>query len=202
MKRVYDEIVGAKDKSGRVRAEIFHKLPTAKELPEYYQVIARPMDLKTVLGRINAAPSSASAYSSLEEFGQDMLLMFDNAMEFNERGSEIFNDAKSLKALVEKSLRALGALPAAAAASHDATGTPSAGTSAAAKTETPRIILKMDTSADSPAPTTIHIATSGSSKKKSTSTGAGSGVSAGASTSDGNERKRMQQAMQEVYKAV
>ncbi len=34
--------------TGRYRAELFQKLPSRKELPEYYEEIKEPMDLKTI----------------------------------------------------------------------------------------------------------------------------------------------------------
>ena len=37
-----------KDPSGRQISSIFMILPTRKELPEYYQIIKKPIDLKKV----------------------------------------------------------------------------------------------------------------------------------------------------------
>jgi len=39
---------GSRGRSGRLVAELFVKLPSAKEYPDYYEVINDPIDLKTI----------------------------------------------------------------------------------------------------------------------------------------------------------
>jgi hypothetical protein len=34
--------------SGRVLAELFVKLPSARDYPDYYEVVAEPIDLKSI----------------------------------------------------------------------------------------------------------------------------------------------------------
>ncbi|XP_043236297.1 protein polybromo-1-like isoform X4 [Amphibalanus amphitrite] len=68
----------------------------ASKLPQYYDVIKQPMDLKMVAQRIQA-----SEYSSLSELEADLQLVFRNACTFNEPGSQIYKDAKVLRKLAQ-----------------------------------------------------------------------------------------------------
>jgi len=40
---------------GRILSEPFMKLPSRKELPDYYEIIKKPMDIKKILSRIEDA---------------------------------------------------------------------------------------------------------------------------------------------------
>ena len=48
MIKLWELIVDYKDSSGRQISSIFMVLPTRKELPQYYQIIKKPMDLKKI----------------------------------------------------------------------------------------------------------------------------------------------------------
>jgi SWI/SNF-related matrix-associated actin-dependent regulator of chromatin subfamily A protein 2/4 len=48
MIKLWELIVDYKDTSGRQISSIFMVLPTRKELPQYYQIIKKPMDLKKI----------------------------------------------------------------------------------------------------------------------------------------------------------
>ena len=48
MIRLWEMLVDHKDPNGRQISSIFMVLPTRKELPEYYQIIKKPIDLKKV----------------------------------------------------------------------------------------------------------------------------------------------------------
>ena len=48
MIKLWELIVDYKDSSGRQISAIFMVLPTRKELPQYYQIIKKPMDLKKI----------------------------------------------------------------------------------------------------------------------------------------------------------
>ena len=71
-------------------------LPSPQKLPQYYDVIKQPMDLKMVAQRIQA-----SEYNSLAELEADLQLVFRNACTFNEPGSQIYKDAKVLRKLAQ-----------------------------------------------------------------------------------------------------
>lgn len=71
---------------------MFQLLPSKKHYPEYYAVIDHPIDLKFIANKIQT-----NAYTSLNEIEKDLLQMVKNAQAFNEPGSQIYKDAKTLK---------------------------------------------------------------------------------------------------------
>lgn len=73
-----------------------NRLICFQRYPEYYQVIKNPLDLKSIAGKIQEA-----TYESIQELEEDLNLMFKNAMSFNEPGSQIYKDAKTLYKLVK-----------------------------------------------------------------------------------------------------
>jgi hypothetical protein len=74
------------------------------ELPEYYDVVTRPMDLGTVHSRL-----AAGAYADASAFEVDVRLVWDNCKQFNTEDSEIYLYAQEMAAAFEK-LVAGGAL--------------------------------------------------------------------------------------------
>lgn len=70
----------------------FQLLPSKKLYPDYYDVIDHPVDLKLIATKIQT-----SAYTSLTEMEKDLMQMTKNACTFNEPGSQIYKDAKTLK---------------------------------------------------------------------------------------------------------
>ena len=48
MIKLWEMIVEYKDSSNRQISSVFMVLPTRKELPEYYQIIKKPIDLKKI----------------------------------------------------------------------------------------------------------------------------------------------------------
>lgn len=71
---------------------MFQLLPSKKHYPEYYAVIDHPIDLKFIANKIQT-----NSYTSLNEIEKDLLQMVKNAQVFNEPGSQIYKDAKTLK---------------------------------------------------------------------------------------------------------
>ena len=55
MKKLMEIVIRYKDEDGRVLSEPFYKLPTRKELPDYYEVIRRPVDIAKILAKIEDA---------------------------------------------------------------------------------------------------------------------------------------------------
>lgn len=88
------------DSDGRVLSEPFLQLPTRRELPDYYEIIKKPIDLKRIQQRIKDGK-----YFSLDQLGQDIDLMCRNTQEYNIEGSLIFEDSIVLQS-VFKSARA------------------------------------------------------------------------------------------------
>ena len=88
---IWNAVVEACDAEGRRRSDIFMKLPTPRQYPEYYLIIKKPMDFVTVQRRLKAGK-----YRDNEAFRQDMELIFSNAKFFNREDSQIYIDADIL----------------------------------------------------------------------------------------------------------
>lgn len=67
--------------------------PVELALPDYFEIIKKPMDLGTIQKKIDAG-----VYHSIEEFSADVRLTFENAMTYNEEGSVVHAMAKEMKA--------------------------------------------------------------------------------------------------------
>lgn len=52
MKKILDIVMKYTDAEGRILSQPFMKLPTRKELPDYYEVIKRPIDINKILKRL------------------------------------------------------------------------------------------------------------------------------------------------------
>ena len=66
--------------------------PVELGLPDYFEVIKKPMDLGTIRKRLENG-----CYHSLEEFEAHCNLTFDNAMMYNPQGSVVYNMAEEMK---------------------------------------------------------------------------------------------------------
>jgi SWI/SNF-related matrix-associated actin-dependent regulator of chromatin subfamily A protein 2/4 len=53
MKKLMEIVIKYQDQDGRVLSEPFMKLPSKKELPDYYEVIKRPVDISKILGKVD-----------------------------------------------------------------------------------------------------------------------------------------------------
>lgn len=70
---------------------IFHNPIKNSEAPDYHEIIKRPMDLKTVKGKVKDGVISNSL-----EFQRDVYLMFANAMMYNRPTSDIYRMAEEV----------------------------------------------------------------------------------------------------------
>jgi E1A/CREB-binding protein len=66
--------------------------PVELGLPDYFEVIKKPMDLGTIKKRLENG-----CYHSIDEFEDHVNLTFDNAMLYNPEGSVVYNMAKEMK---------------------------------------------------------------------------------------------------------
>lgn len=66
--------------------------PVELGLPDYFEVVKKPMDLGTIKKRLENG-----CYHSIEEFEDHVHLTFDNAMLYNPEGSVVWNMAKEMK---------------------------------------------------------------------------------------------------------
>lgn len=103
---VLDRVRKEKDDTGRVISKLFHRLPSKKDYPDYYELIKQPIDMKKVQSKIEKFQ-----YRSREEFEADMRLMFNNAQEYNIPGSQVFLDAVQLQELTDAQCAAVFAQP-------------------------------------------------------------------------------------------
>ncbi|EJT49929.1 hypothetical protein A1Q1_00942 [Trichosporon asahii var. asahii CBS 2479] len=67
-----------------------------RKAADYYEIIKRPMDLKTLRARIKDG-----SVGNIEEFERDVRLMFANATIYNGRGSQVSDMAKEMMAASE-----------------------------------------------------------------------------------------------------
>ncbi len=87
----------------RKRSEIFMVLPARQDLPYYYRVIKRPIDLTMIRDRIDN-----DKYTDMWRFKEDMELMFDNARQFNSEDSLVYEDACVLNGVFNELLEEAG----------------------------------------------------------------------------------------------
>eukprot|EP00732_Lithocolla_globosa_P002245 Lithocolla_globosa_v1_NODE_1416_length_2594_cov_2.861417.p1 type:complete len:788 gc:universal NODE_1416_length_2594_cov_2.861417:2424-61(-) len=93
----YSLIKRKTDSEARVQSELFNKLPSRKEYPDYYEEIAKPISLRQIKEKLDF-----KHYQNLSEFQDDVVLCFENAKQYNVEGSEIFDDAEELQRLFIK----------------------------------------------------------------------------------------------------
>merc|ERR1711894_570896 len=53
MKKLIEVVMQYEDSDGRVLSEPFYKLPSRKELPDYYEIIKKPVDIAKIQQRID-----------------------------------------------------------------------------------------------------------------------------------------------------
>ncbi|PAA57356.1 hypothetical protein BOX15_Mlig016277g2 [Macrostomum lignano] len=88
MNRLLDIILTYRDSDGRVLSEPFVKLPSRKELPDYYEVIRKPMDFAKIRTKIRE-----HRYRAVDDLVSDVQLLCRNAQMYNKDGSLIFEDS-------------------------------------------------------------------------------------------------------------
>ena len=70
----------------------FKRPVTDKEAPDYRDVITNPMDLTTLRKKVETG-----AVDDVDKLTSDLSLIFENAMTYNGKGSELWNMANTLK---------------------------------------------------------------------------------------------------------
>lgn len=76
-------------------SEPFMELVLKDELPEYYEVIHRPTALKLVKNNLEM-----NYYTKIYDFYIDVLLVFENALVFNDFETLIYQDAEKLASTI------------------------------------------------------------------------------------------------------
>jgi len=94
MKKILQIVIEYKDADERILSEPFMKLPSRKELPDYYEVIKKPVDIHKLKLRYKAG-----RYKTLQEFENDFMLLCKNAQSYNVEGSTIYEDSIVLQSV-------------------------------------------------------------------------------------------------------
>jgi len=94
---VWNTMKGEADSDGRNICKIFMKLPSKKQYPDYYELIKNPIDMKKIREKIDDFD-----YNDISQFSEDFNLLFNNAQEYNQEGSQVFNDAITLQKKIKR----------------------------------------------------------------------------------------------------
>lgn len=81
------------------KCQVFLTLPDEKEFPSYYEIISRPMSIYHIVENIELGH-----YHRLDQFQDDVFLLFSNARQYNVIGSEVWQDAVDLQKKYIKAL--------------------------------------------------------------------------------------------------
>ncbi|XP_064152684.1 probable global transcription activator SNF2L2 isoform X2 [Anguilla rostrata] len=94
MNAIVDTVINYRDGSNRQLSEVFVQLPSRKELPEYYELIRKPVDFKKIKDRVRN-----HRYRSVGDLEKDVTLLCHNAQTFNLEGSQIYEDSIVLQSV-------------------------------------------------------------------------------------------------------
>ncbi|KAL0560900.1 hypothetical protein IC582_001317 [Cucumis melo] len=81
---------------------VFSEPVDPNELPDYHEIIDHPMDFGTVRDKL-----TSGAYSTLEQFEKDVLLISSNAMQYNSPDTIYFRQARTIQELAKKNFKNL-----------------------------------------------------------------------------------------------
>lgn len=88
----YEVKIDEEGEDTRQLTEIFMELPSRKALPDYYEVITKPLDIKRIRAKIGA-----NKYRDLDDLQEDFFQMCANAQTYNTEGSQIYEDSIQLQ---------------------------------------------------------------------------------------------------------
>ncbi|KAJ8404550.1 hypothetical protein AAFF_G00338170 [Aldrovandia affinis] len=94
MNAIVDTVINYKDGSGRQLSKAFVQLQSRKELPEYYELIRKPVDFRKIKERVRN-----HKYRTVEDLEKDVLLLCHNAQTFHLEGSQIYEDSIVLQSV-------------------------------------------------------------------------------------------------------
>ncbi|XP_062853504.1 polybromo 1, like [Trichomycterus rosablanca] len=92
LEQLLEALVSYTDPSGRLISDLFQKLPSKLQYPDYYAIIKEPIDLRTIAQRIQTG-----SYKSINAMSKDIDLLTKNAKAYNEPGSQVYKDANTIK---------------------------------------------------------------------------------------------------------
>ncbi|CAG8956866.1 hypothetical protein HYFRA_00012321 [Hymenoscyphus fraxineus] len=90
--KLVETIKKTEDKSGRVISTTFLTLPNRRQFPDYYKVIKMPIALDTIQEKL-----LRREFRNLTQLESYFKRMIANAKEYNQRGSEVYEDAERLR---------------------------------------------------------------------------------------------------------
>lgn len=88
MRKLMNVVIKYADRDGRILSGPFMKLPSKQELPDYYNIIKKPIDIKKIQQRLEE-----SKYNSFDDLERDFIQMCRNAQRYNEEASLIHEDS-------------------------------------------------------------------------------------------------------------
>jgi len=94
MRKLLEVVMQYEDSDGRILSEPFYKLPSRKELPDYYEVIRKPVDILKIQQRIED-----DKYEDMDTLERDFMVLCKNTQQYNEDGSLIFEDSIVLQSV-------------------------------------------------------------------------------------------------------
>jgi SWI/SNF-related matrix-associated actin-dependent regulator of chromatin subfamily A protein 2/4 len=94
MKKLLNVVIDYKDSDDRVLSDPFMKLPSRRSLPDYYEVIRKPVDILKIKQRIKD-----HRYRRLDDLEADFMLLCKNAQTYNVEGSTIYEDSIVLQSV-------------------------------------------------------------------------------------------------------
>ncbi|XP_054270051.1 transcription activator BRG1-like isoform X2 [Macrosteles quadrilineatus] len=106
MKKLMNVVIKYTDSDSRVLSDPFMKLPSRKELPDYYEVIKKPMDIKKIMTRIEECK-----YVDFDDLERDFMQLCKNAQMYNEEASLIHEDSIVLQSVFTNARQRLSQEP-------------------------------------------------------------------------------------------
>lgn len=82
-------------------ATLFLELPDREELPDYYEVIKLPVALSTIEAKLKR-----NEYPTISTIESDLKRMVQNAKDYNDPKSEVYQDAERIRKLVFNFMKA------------------------------------------------------------------------------------------------
>lgn len=91
-----DMVINYKDGCGRQISKGFVQLPSRKEVPEYYELIRKPVDFRRIRERVRN-----HKYRCVGDLEKDIYQLCQNAQTYNLEGSQIYEDSIVIKSVFE-----------------------------------------------------------------------------------------------------
>ncbi|XP_043588909.1 ATP-dependent helicase brm isoform X2 [Bombus pyrosoma] len=94
LKKLLMAVINYADSTGRILSEPFMKLPSKRELPDYYEIIKKPLTINKLLQKIEEGK-----YTDFDELEKDFMQLCKNAQIYNEEASLIYEDSIVLQSV-------------------------------------------------------------------------------------------------------